>query len=194
MLSWIGCNPEQLDKLRNEHFKKHFVGFGHGARYLQSAEGRNADANIMEVQSKIAMAEKQMESAANDGGSQLRKWLPKLSSAEPPSESAETGQSDVLRQVRSWGEVFVHMCMEPTQCFQCEATFSEATNKPTSCRHHTRGGGCIFDWDEDDFVHADFTCCDKNRPQPGCRVAYHSREDGLYAPHNQNRSWSTAHM
>mmetsp|Transcript_3841 Transcript_3841/g.9381 ORF Transcript_3841/g.9381 Transcript_3841/m.9381 type:complete len:85 (+) Transcript_3841:791-1045(+) len=84
------------------------------------------------------------------------------------------------------------MWTEPATCFQCNAPFKEADNTSSSCQHHTRGGGCFFAFDE--FIGVSFTCCNKNEPHAGCKISFHSREEGRFAPHNAKRSWSTAHM
>mmetsp|Transcript_34338 Transcript_34338/g.53665 ORF Transcript_34338/g.53665 Transcript_34338/m.53665 type:complete len:266 (+) Transcript_34338:50-847(+) len=77
-LEWTGCNPAELDNIKNQHFSKHFVGFGIGRQYLTSEEAKVAEKKMMTVKKQIRTAAAKLVSVADGagGGHELRKWLP----------------------------------------------------------------------------------------------------------------------
>eukprot|EP00961_Rhodomonas_salina_P108278 1457957-Rhodomonas_salina.1 len=88
-LEWTGCNPAELDNIKNQHFRKHFVGFGIGRQYLTSEEAKVAEKKMMTVKKQIRTAEAKLVASRGRpialqaryamslrGGHELRKWLP----------------------------------------------------------------------------------------------------------------------
>jgi len=94
----------------------------------------------------------------------------------------------------SWLEFFRSSVVKYTLCTQCGEEYKEIENKPSSCVHHSRGSGQIFDWGESDFIGKDYTCCNSNIPAVGCKVGRHSTMTGIFHENNINKDWSTASM
>lgn len=90
-----------------------------------------------------------------------------------------------------WFVLLQQRAASPLQCMQCGESFREVSNVSDACRYHSAGSGCVFDFDEDDFITAPHTCC--SRPE-GCMQGFHDAEDGIFSPDWEQRSYDTAHM
>lgn len=160
---------QELQIEQNKHHKKSFRGFGKGQEYDESEEAAERQASIQRLKDQVEQLDNAMVSEMSGIGT---------------TETADDWRDGLRANMEA-----------ELRCLQCNQMFYAKDNSESACRYHTRGGGTIFDWDEDDFIFVPYTCCEaKSKDAPGCEVGMHNSEDGMFSDANANREWSSAHM
>ncbi len=181
IMSAMGADFLALKIEENIHLDLLFKGFGGlGTDYEISNEAKARTLKIDAMRRKNEEAEKSFLSTA---------------ASFDETSPASVGQVDIV--LTSWRDFVKREMERPVRCKQCNNIFTFRNNTDGACRHHTRGAGTIFDWDEDDFIGVAYTCCNAERADaPGCKFGPHDAEseNGIFSEGNRNRDWSTAHM